>query len=498
METRAVEQAREKIREIHQQQQDSLKCLQALEARLGKVPINGEAPPEEPGVSLQAPTVQHLHVSLARVPDAGGGTDDSRSNVRDGSPATANDVDTSESDLSATDDEGDLLSQEELAKAEKHVRKLLKRITHLQKSSAPPNVGTLCQKRQINRIYKQFCRKWETDLAQASKPQKSNRPRLADLTSTARRQQHWLEYVIPSWICGCEEEQQPNATYISIGSPQRQRQLWSSESYFSKFMQYLSPRPDQRPLWSSESYYSNFVQNMYPSANHLDPEPTVPDDDNVNQQMALLLMQSNQRASPSNNATFQIDLPEDIEEQERVTCSQELVRTPLPSRNSRNRDRTDCRTNGISEHQAWERWQNRGRTTERPSNADNNYSRGLSREERRREIELGRLGTEQSLPVPSVNVNLSESSRDKALPITSKLKEESRAKSRSLGVRPRSSSRAPKSTRSYSVSSSTEDQSDCKMMRSERSSDSSVISTHGEPGMDIVDILLHEWTIQVD
>jgi hypothetical protein len=150
-----------------------------------------------------------------------------------------------------------------------------------------------------------------------------------------------------------------------------------------------------RQLWSNESYYANFVQNMYPTAARspaAPPEAPLPEDDGVNQQMALLLMRSDQRPSPdANSATFRIDLPEDIEHQERVARSQELVGTPGPAHTGWTRSRADSRPDSLSEQQAWERWQERGRPTDRPASMENRgHSRGLSREERRREIELGR------------------------------------------------------------------------------------------------------------
>lgn len=131
---------------------------------------------------------------------------------------------------------------------------------------------------------------------------------------------------------------------------------------------------------------------MYPTATRSTPEPAVTDDDGVNQQMALLLMQSNQRPSPgANNTTFHIDLPEDREQQERAARSQELVGTPGPAHYAPSRDRADSRPDSLSETQAWERWQDRGRTTDRPGSIGqrSSHSRGLSREERQREIELG-------------------------------------------------------------------------------------------------------------
>jgi hypothetical protein len=108
--------------------------------------------------------------------------------------------------------------------------------------------------------------------------------------------------------------------------------------------------------------------------------------------MALLLMKNDSRPSPDvQSNTFRIDLPEDTEQLERQAISQELVGTPGQVYNGWNRDRADSRPDSLGEHQAWERWQERGRTTDRPPSMDrrSNHSRGLSREERRREIELG-------------------------------------------------------------------------------------------------------------
>jgi hypothetical protein len=154
-------------------------------------------------------------------------------------------------------------------------------------------------------------------------------------------------------------------------------------------------KTEPRQLWSNEPYYSNYVQNMYPTAAHsppVGPEAPISEDDRVNQQMALLLMKSDQRPSPdAHSATFRIDLPEDTEQIERHARSQELVGSPAHAHPGWNRDRADSRPDSLSEQQAWEQWQERGRTPIRPTSADqrSTHSRGLSREERRREIELG-------------------------------------------------------------------------------------------------------------
>ncbi|KAH8728211.1 hypothetical protein GQ44DRAFT_609709 [Phaeosphaeriaceae sp. PMI808] len=166
--------------------------------------------------------------------------------------------------------------------------------------------------------------------------------------------------------------------------------LWSQRRITKK-----NDNARSRQLWSNESYYSNFIQNMYPTARSpsLPTEAHISEDDRVSQQMALLLKKSDPQPSPdANSATYRIDLPEDRELQERHARSQELVGTPAQATLEWNRARADSRPDSLSEQQAWEQWQERGRTTDRPSSSDqrSNHSRGLSREERRREIELGR------------------------------------------------------------------------------------------------------------
>ncbi|KAF2642093.1 hypothetical protein P280DRAFT_424824 [Massarina eburnea CBS 473.64] len=153
-------------------------------------------------------------------------------------------------------------------------------------------------------------------------------------------------------------------------------------------------------LWSELSYYTNFNANMYPSASRspsAPPPPPINDDDKIKQQMARLLM--NHESAPISDAasaTFKINLPEDREMGERIANSQELVGTPPPQAQQQEwiRNRTEERPDSLGETQAWARWQERGRPTNRPSSVgahSTHSSRELSREERRREIEHGHI-----------------------------------------------------------------------------------------------------------
>lgn len=149
-------------------------------------------------------------------------------------------------------------------------------------------------------------------------------------------------------------------------------------------------------LWSEQRFYNNFLQNMYPTAvrsNSQPPEAPLTEDDRIKQQMALLLMKSDPGPSPdASSATFRIDMPEDEEEQRRIANSSELLGTP-PSTTAdyRNRDRANSRPDSLSADMALDNWMDRGRTQNRPSSVGgrSNHSRNVSREERRREIEMG-------------------------------------------------------------------------------------------------------------
>ncbi|KAF2496971.1 hypothetical protein BU16DRAFT_538096 [Lophium mytilinum] len=156
-------------------------------------------------------------------------------------------------------------------------------------------------------------------------------------------------------------------------------------------------------MWSDPSFYSNFIQNMYPSARAPSDRPPLSEDDLVNQQMAMLLMKSDSGPSPdASQSTFRIDLPEDREERERLANSAELLATPTLSHHN-NRGRSLSVNNSPNpgyDRGAWERRMEdgRGRSDIRPtpSQVSGGHSRAVSREERRREIELGAYPSQRS------------------------------------------------------------------------------------------------------
>jgi hypothetical protein len=158
----------------------------------------------------------------------------------------------------------------------------------------------------------------------------------------------------------------------------------------------LDTSPRAGKLYSEPTFYSNFLTNMYPttkqrSSSARPVENPITEDDRINQQMAMLLMKSDGGPSPdAASATFRIDLPEDHEEQRRQANSQELLGSPPRAHAEFNRP-----TRTLTEEERFERW-DRGRTTTRPLSIQDSLSsqnsRAVSRDERRREIELGMAG----------------------------------------------------------------------------------------------------------
>ncbi|KAH6644661.1 hypothetical protein C7974DRAFT_440205 [Boeremia exigua] len=170
--------------------------------------------------------------------------------------------------------------------------------------------------------------------------------------------------------------------------------LWWKRRIIARRRKSASQRSN---LYSEQSFYTNYIPNMYPTAIRTESQPPPPlpgnDDDPVNQQMRLLMLRDARPSPDANSSTFRIDLPEDTEQRERHERSQELVGTPQQSHTPWTRDRANSRPDSLGENQAWRQLQDRGRPQHRPSSSDlrSNHSRGLSREERRREIELGQV-----------------------------------------------------------------------------------------------------------
>jgi hypothetical protein len=161
LEKGALEAERQKIRELHQRQQDSLKCLQMLESKLSRVSLDDDETLRDSNASSRNPTVDFMATS--QVPGDTQHANDTNVNI----DYTTDDSETSESDGTITDTEEEHLTMEDLSKCAKHAQKLLKRISSLQQSLHDTQKTSQVfryPKKRVHKLYRRFCQKFESEI----------------------------------------------------------------------------------------------------------------------------------------------------------------------------------------------------------------------------------------------------------------------------------------------------------------------------------------------
>jgi hypothetical protein len=182
MEKHTLEKEREKIRELHQRQQESIKALQAMEHKLSQVSLSEDetlhgsnTPSRNPTIDLMVNTSNSEPRSIPR----------RRNPTKLEPPATStvftDDSGTSESDGTLTDDENEGISAHELTQCAGHVQKLLKRINSLQQTSS-----RTYSRHRVHKLYRRFCRKFETELVPADSGTGSSIAPLPEFVSPSR------------------------------------------------------------------------------------------------------------------------------------------------------------------------------------------------------------------------------------------------------------------------------------------------------------------------
>jgi hypothetical protein len=157
MEKSVMEEERDKIRELHRRQLDSLKSLQALESRFCKVVLDDEETLPGSNIASRVPTLELVaNTQTMKLPPLEKHLE-SQTNTITIDLSGADGSDTSDSDATMTDEDDEHISIEELSKAAKHVTKLLKRITVLQKSLDSNQKPY--RKRRVHKMCQRFCRK---------------------------------------------------------------------------------------------------------------------------------------------------------------------------------------------------------------------------------------------------------------------------------------------------------------------------------------------------
>jgi hypothetical protein len=160
-----LEQEREKIRELHQQQQDSLKSLHELEDKFSRFTSTDKETLQDPDVRSRGATLELMSQAPPQEgPPPKPMDNQTQLNVFPNNFYALDQV-IPNSDESTTDKKDEHISLEELEKAAEHVQELLKHITQLQKSFHVTKKTESHDKKRIDEVYRDFCRKWEEDIA---------------------------------------------------------------------------------------------------------------------------------------------------------------------------------------------------------------------------------------------------------------------------------------------------------------------------------------------
>lgn len=150
---------------------------------------------------------------------------------------------------------------------------------------------------------------------------------------------------------------------------------------------------DEVPRWQSQSYYQNYTRNMYPSSYEPTPVPfeevpVITEEEKQRQQMLMLLLSHEENSdAPSSSGTFKIDWQSN---------DQDAI-TPHPSNKARAPDSALPRPGFLTPATAMSRLSRQFPGELRPwdgvwrgvAQQPARHERALSREDRRREIEMG-------------------------------------------------------------------------------------------------------------
>ncbi|KAF2133362.1 hypothetical protein P153DRAFT_353730 [Dothidotthia symphoricarpi CBS 119687] len=166
-EKKALEKECEKLRQLHECQQESLRRLQVIEGKLGEVNLDADETLRKLDPYSPIPIIEPSTTSTLSSPD-----DQLIAKYNTERPVMLYSLETSDSDDATTDDEGEHLTMVELSQCVEHVQKLLQRISVLQQTFEATQSTSHCPKNRVYKHYRRFCRKFESEMM----PTKSANP----------------------------------------------------------------------------------------------------------------------------------------------------------------------------------------------------------------------------------------------------------------------------------------------------------------------------------
>jgi hypothetical protein len=165
LEKSELEREREKIRELHQRQQDSIKILEALEAKFRKATIDDEDTLSGSTTVSRILTFNSMAIPFLPIKKIEKETD-SQFRIKSAMDTSSltDDSEMSDSESTVTDEEAEHLTLDELSQCAKHVQKLLKKISTLQETFETTKPARRLPKTRVHKLYRRFCLKFESQV----------------------------------------------------------------------------------------------------------------------------------------------------------------------------------------------------------------------------------------------------------------------------------------------------------------------------------------------
>lgn len=163
----ALEKEHERIRQLHQRQQESLRNLQALESKLNGVNLDGDKTRRESSPPSQVPNNEPSTTSSSSALQSAMKRDGQLNAKYNEVFASTENLKAYDSDDATSDEEGEHLTVDELSQCTGLVQELLEKISMLQQTLKATQSTFRCPKSRVHKLYRRFCWKFESEMVSA-------------------------------------------------------------------------------------------------------------------------------------------------------------------------------------------------------------------------------------------------------------------------------------------------------------------------------------------
>jgi hypothetical protein len=157
---------RERIRDLHQRQEESFEAIQVLEHELYQISLSEDDPQQGSHAASRVPTID-LMVNTSNADPRSIYPRPGPASPRPPASSTAfpDDSDMFGSDGTPSDDDNEHISTRELIKCAGHVQTLLSGIHALRRTLEDASSAQTFPRQKVHRLYRRFCRKFESEMA---------------------------------------------------------------------------------------------------------------------------------------------------------------------------------------------------------------------------------------------------------------------------------------------------------------------------------------------